>query len=166
MKIGIPSEIKAQESRVGLTPLSVQELTNHGHEVLIQDNAGFGAGFENSDYEKCGAKIAPKASDVFNDSDMIIKVKEPIASEYNLINKNQLLFTYFHFASSEALTHAMIERQAICLAYETVEKADRSLPLLVPMSEVAGRMATQQGAKFLEKPVSYTHLTLPTTPYV
>jgi alanine dehydrogenase len=152
MRIGIPSEIKAQESRVGLTPLSVQELTNHGHEVLIQDNAGFGAGFENSDYEKCGAKIAPKASDVFNDSDMIIKVKEPQTEEVNMLRENQILFTYLHLSAAPELTKGLVNSKAICIAYETVTDENRRLPLLAPMSAVAGRMSIQAGAHSLEKP--------------
>ena len=152
MRIGIPSEIKAQESRVGLTPLSVQELTNHGHEVLVQDNAGFGAGFENGDYEKCGAKIAPKASDVFNDSDMIIKVKEPQTEEVNMLRENQILFTYLHLSAAPELTKGLVNSKAICIAYETATDENRRLPLLAPMSAVAGRMSIQAGAHSLEKP--------------
>ena len=108
MKIGVPSEIKAQESRVGLTPLSVQELTNHGHEVLIQDKAGFGAGFENEDYQKAGAHIAPTAGDVFNDSDMIVKVKEPQSEEVSMLRENQLLFTYLHLSAAPQLTKGLV----------------------------------------------------------
>ena len=153
MKIGVPKEIKNNENRVALTPAGVAEMINNGHSVYVQATAGEGSGFADSEYAEAGAKLLSTIEEVYAVADMIIKVKEPIASEYNLIKKDQLLFTYFHFASSEALTHAMIERQAICLAYETVEKTDRSLPLLIPMSEVAGRMSIQEGAKYLEKPL-------------
>lgn len=153
MIIGVPKEIKNNENRVALTPAGVEEMKNNGHSVYVQATAGEGSGFADEEYTAAGAIILPTIEEVYSIADMIIKVKEPIASEYNLIKKDQLLFTYFHFASSEPLTHAMIERQAICLAYETVEKTDRSLPLLVPMSEVAGRMSIQEGAKYLEKPL-------------
>ena len=152
MKIGIPKEIKNNENRVSLTPGGAQALVQHGHEVYIQSSAGVNSGFSDEAYTKVGAKILPTAEDIFAIAEMIIKVKEPIESEYKLIRPNQLLFTYFHFAADETLTKAMIESNAICLAYETVEKADRSLPLLIPMSEVAGRMSVQEGARFLEKP--------------
>ena len=152
MKVGIPSEIKAQESRVGLTPLSVQELTNHGHEVLVQDNAGFGAGFENTDYEKAGAKIVPTAGDVFNDSDMIVKVKEPQTEEVNMLRENQILFTYLHLSAAPQLTKGLVDSKSICIAYETVTDENNRLPLLAPMSAVAGRMSIQAGAHSLEKP--------------
>ena len=115
MKVGVPSEIKAQESRVGLTPLSVQELTNHGHDVLVENNAGFGAGFENSDYEKAGAKIALTAADVFNDSDMIVKVKEPQSEEVNMLRENQILFTYLHLSADSELTKGLIDSKSICI---------------------------------------------------
>jgi len=153
MIIGVPKEIKNNENRVALTPAGVAEMKNNGHSVYVQATAGEGSGFADEEYTAAGAVILPTIEEVYGIAEMIIKVKEPIASEYPLIKKNQLLFTYFHFASSEPLTHAMIERQAICLAYETVEKTDRSLPLLVPMSEVAGRMSIQEGAKYLEKPL-------------
>jgi alanine dehydrogenase len=152
MKIGIPKEIKNNESRVSLTPGGAHALVQHGHEVYIQASAGANSGFDDTAYTAVGAKILPAAETVFATADMIIKVKEPIASEYSLIRPNQLLFTYFHFAADETLTRAMIRTNAVCLAYETVEKPDRSLPLLIPMSEVAGRMSIQQGAKYLEKP--------------
>jgi alanine dehydrogenase len=131
----------------------VAEIKKHGHTVYVQTNAGAGSGFSDEDYASAGANILPTIEKVYDIAEMIIKVKEPIAQEYNLIKENQLLFTYFHFASSEELTHAMVARKAVCLAYETVEKADRSLPLLVPMSEVAGRMSIQEGAHYLEKPL-------------
>jgi len=152
MIIGVPKEIKTNENRVALTPAGALELTKRGHTVYIQQGAGEHSGFEDSAYEERGAKILPTIEDVYGIAEMIIKVKEPIASEYPLIKKDQLVFTYFHFASYEPLTRAMIDSGAVCLAYETVEMPDRSLPLLVPMSEVAGRMAIQEGAKFLEKP--------------
>jgi len=153
MIIGVPTEIKNNENRVALTPGGALELVKRGHTVYVQSNAGLGSGFSNAMYESAGAKMLPTIEDVYAIAEMIIKVKEPIESEYKLIKKDQLVFTYFHFASYEPLTHAMIESGAVCLAYETVEKADRSLPLLIPMSEVAGRMAIQQGAKYLEKPI-------------
>ena len=153
MKIGVPTEIKAQESRVGLTPISVQELTNHGHEVIIQDNAGFGAGFENADYEKVGAKIAHSAGDIFNDSDMIVKVKEPLSSEVSMLRENQILFTYLHLSAAPDLTKGLVNSKSICIAYETVTDEYKRLPLLAPMSAVAGRMSIQAGARSLEKPL-------------
>lgn len=127
-------------------------LTSRGHNVFIQKTAGNGSGFSDKDYKDAGAKILKTAKEVYDKAEMIMKVKEPIKSEYKLCRKDQLLFTYFHFASSQPLTKAMIKSKSVCLAYETVELTDRSLPLLIPMSEVAGRMATQQGAKYLEKP--------------
>ncbi|WP_347158618.1 alanine dehydrogenase [Pontibacter chitinilyticus] len=153
MIIGVPKEIKNNENRVGVTPSGVIELVRNGHKVYVQTTAGDGSGFADEEYTKAGATVLPSIEEVYAIAEMIIKVKEPIESEYRLIKEDQLLFTYFHFASYEPLTNAMIERKAVCLAYETVEKADRSLPLLVPMSEVAGRMAVQEGAKYLEKPL-------------
>lgn len=153
MVIGVPKEIKNNENRVSTTPSGVMELAKHGHEVYVQSTAGEGSGFTDEMYVEAGAKILPTIEEVYNIAEMIIKVKEPIEAEYKLIKKNQLVFTYFHFASYEPLTNAMIDSGAICLAYETVEKNDRSLPLLIPMSEVAGRMAVQEGAKYLEKPL-------------
>ncbi|MDR0507450.1 MAG: alanine dehydrogenase [Dysgonamonadaceae bacterium] len=152
MKIGIPKEIKNNESRVSLTPGGAYALIQRGHEVFVQTQAGVNSGFSDESYSKVGAKIISTAEEVFSLAEMIIKVKEPIESEYKLIRPNQLVFTYFHFAADEGLTKAMINSDAVCLAYETVEKPDRSLPLLIPMSEVAGRMSIQQGAKYLEKP--------------
>jgi alanine dehydrogenase len=152
MIIGVPKEIKTNENRVALTPAGALELTKRGHTVYLQTTAGEGSGFLDEDYVNNGAKILPSIEDVYEAAEMIIKVKEPIESEYKLIKKDQLVFTYFHFASYEPLTHAMMESGSVCLAYETVELSDHSLPLLVPMSEVAGRMAIQEGAKYLEKP--------------
>lgn len=153
MIIGVPKEIKNNENRVALTPAGAQELVKRGHTVHVQKNAGADSGFSDEVYAKAGAKITATAEEVFGLSEMIIKVKEPIEQEYTLIKKDQLVFTYFHFASYEPLTKAMIASGAVCLAYETVEREDRSLPLLIPMSEVAGRMAIQEGAKYLEKPL-------------
>lgn len=152
MIIGVPKEIKNNENRVGMTPSGVQEMTKHGHVVYVQASAGVNSGFSDEAYTAAGAKILPTIEDVYATAEMIVKVKEPIECEYKLVRKGQLLFTYFHFASSEPLTKAMIESGAVCCAYETVERKDRSLPLLVPMSEVAGRMATQEGCYFLERP--------------
>ena len=152
MIIGVPKEIKNNENRVGMTPAGVQEMTKHGHTVYVQANAGVNSGFSDDAYTAAGAKILPTIEDVYAIAEMIVKVKEPIASEYALVRKGQLVFTYFHFASSEPLTKAMVESGAVCCAYETVERKDRSLPLLVPMSEVAGRMAVQEGCYFLERP--------------
>ncbi len=153
MIIGVPKEIKNNENRVGLTPAGVSALCKAGHTVYVQATAGIGSGFSDEEYAAAGATMLASIEEIYKIADMIIKVKEPIALEYPLIKENQLLFTYFHFASYEPLTNAMIERKAVCLAYETVEKKDRSLPLLVPMSEVAGRMSIQEGAKYLEKPM-------------
>lgn len=151
MKIGIPKEIKKGEFRVAITPDGVLELTKKGHSVLIEKDAGYGSGFTDAEYNECGATIFNTAREIFDRADMIVKVKEPQPSEYSLIRENQIVFTYFHFASSEELTNAMIDSKAICIAYETVQKADNSLPLLTPMSEIAGRMSIQEGAKYLEK---------------
>ena len=151
MKIGIPKEIKNNENRVGMTPAGVAELVKHGHAVFVQHTAGESSGFADQEYEKMGAKILPTIEDVYQAADMIIKVKEPIESEYNLVKEGQLVFTYFHFACSRPLTEAMIKSKGVCLAYETVQLADRSLPLLTPMSEIAGRMATINGTYYLQK---------------
>ncbi|MBL6448313.1 alanine dehydrogenase [Fulvivirga sp. 29W222] len=153
MIIGVPKEIKNNENRVALTPAGAQELIKRGHTVYVQSTAGDGSGFQDSEYESAGANILPTIEEIYDIAEMIMKVKEPIEPEYKLIKEDQLVFTYFHFASYEPLTKAMIDSKAVCLAYETVEKEDRSLPLLVPMSEVAGRMSVQEGAKYLEKPL-------------
>lgn len=153
MIIGVPKEIKASENRVALTPAGVNELVKRGHEVYVQSTAGVGSGFSDAGYEAAGARISPTIAETYAKAKMIMKVKEPIEEEYGLIHEDHLVFTYFHFASHEPLTHAMIASKAVCLAYETVELADRTLPLLIPMSEVAGRMAVQEGAKYLERPM-------------
>lgn len=152
MIVGIPKEIKNNENRVGMTPAGVNELVRRSHTVYVQKGAGENSGFSDEQYERVGAKILPTIADVYAVAEMIVKVKEPIEPEYPLIRKGQLLFTYFHFASDRKLTEAMMASGATCLAYETVELKDHSLPLLIPMSEVAGRMATQEGARFLERP--------------
>ncbi|QEE48384.1 alanine dehydrogenase [Flavobacterium alkalisoli] len=153
MKIGVPKEIKNFESRVGITPAGVFELVNCGHQVFVQEGAGEGSGFSDDDYRDTGAFLLATIEVVYAMADMIVKVKEPVDYEYSLVKKNQVVFTYFHFASSRELTEAMIESKAVCIAYETVRDEDGLLPLLTPMSEVAGRMAIQQGAKYLEKPI-------------
>jgi alanine dehydrogenase len=153
MIIGVPREIKPSENRVGVVPSGVELLVKNGHTVLVETNAGTGSGFPDNDYLNVGATIVNTPAEVYGGADMIVKVKEPIAPEYPLIREGQVLFTYFHFAASRELTDAIVKSKAIAIAYETVQKADRSLPLLVPMSEVAGRMAPQEGAKYLEKPV-------------
>lgn len=152
MKIGVPKEIKNNENRVGLTPAGVKELVQHGHDLYVQHTAGEGSGFADDEYTAAGATILPTIEDVYATADMIVKVKEPIAPEYPLVKKGQVLFTYFHFASDEELTEAMLKSGATCIAYETVRDRAGALPLLVPMSEVAGRMSVQEGARFLEKP--------------
>ncbi|MEQ9049293.1 MAG: alanine dehydrogenase [Marinoscillum sp.] len=153
MIIGVPKEIKNNENRVAVTPAGVIELSKNGHQVYVQSTAGLGSGFTDEQYEEAGATVLPTIEETYAIAEMIMKVKEPIEPEYKLIKKDQLVFTYFHFASYEPLTKAMMASGAVCLAYETVEKPDRSLPLLVPMSEVAGRMSIQEGAKYLEKPM-------------
>ncbi len=152
MIIGIPKEIKNNENRVGATPAGVKELIAHGHTVYVQHTAGEGSGFSDEDYQKAGATILPTIEETYAIAEMIIKVKEPIEPEYPLVKKGQLVFTYFHFASDEALTLAMLKSGATCIAYETVRDRVGTLPLLIPMSEVAGRMSVQEGARFLEKP--------------
>lgn len=152
MIIGIPKEIKNNENRVGATPAGVKELVRHGHTVYVQHTAGEGSGFPDSEYEAAGAVILPSIEETYSIAEMIIKVKEPIEPEYALVKPGQLLFTYFHFASDYPLTEAMIKSGATCIAYETVRDRQGTLPLLIPMSEVAGRMSIQEGARFLEKP--------------
>ena len=151
MKIGVPKEIKPQENRIGLTPDSVKTLTSNGHEVLIQNNGGFEAGFDNNQYKSAGAKIVDNPDDIFNDSEIIVKVKEPLSSEVKMIRENQIVFTYLHLAAAEKLTKGLIDSKAVCIAYETVTDNNGRLPLLAPMSAVAGRMSVQAGAHCLEK---------------
>ena len=150
MRIGCPKEIKAQEGRVGLTPAGVDALVRNGHEVYMEDNAGINSGFTNEEYVAVGAKILPRAEDVYGIADMIIKVKEPLLPEYDLLKEGQILFTYLHLAPDPAQTQALLKKKVTGIAYETVQLADRSLPLLAPMSEVAGRLSIQNGARMLE----------------
>jgi alanine dehydrogenase len=151
MKIGLPKEIKKLEFRVGLTPQSASEYIAHGHQVLVETGAGIGSGFSDEDYAKVGCCIAPNREEVFGTADMIIKVKEPLAEEYDLLREGQILYTYLHLAANRTLTEAMLKRKIIGVAYETVEEVNGSLPLLIPMSQIAGRMSVQEGAKYLEK---------------
>ncbi len=151
MRIGVPKEIKSQEHRIGLTPESTKFLTNKGHEVLVEFNGGFEAGFTNDDYVNAGAKIEKKASEIFKNSDLIVKVKEPQKSEIDMIRKDQIIYTYLHLAAAKDLTNGLIKSKSICIAYETVTDDQGRLPLLAPMSAVAGRMSVQAGAHSLEK---------------
>ena len=151
MKIGVPREIKPQENRVGLTPESVKTLISHGHEVLIENNGGYEAGFDNDQYKSVGAKIIDKAEDIFNDAEIIVKVKEPLSNEVKMIRENQIIFTYLHLAAAKELTQGLINSKSVCIAYETVTDKNGRLPLLAPMSAVAGRMSVQAGAHCLEK---------------
>ena len=151
MKIGVPKEIKPQENRIGLTPESVKKLVSNEHEVLVENNAGYEAGFENDQYKNAGAKIVDKAGDIFNDAEIIVKVKEPLSSEVKMIRENQIIFTYLHLAAAKELTEGLIKSKGVCIAYETVTDNNGRLPLLAPMSAVAGRMSVQAGAHCLEK---------------
>jgi alanine dehydrogenase len=152
MRVGVPKEIKVLENRVGLTPGSVRELVHHGHQVTVQHDAGLGIGVGDADYAREGAAIAPCAADVYAASDMVVKVKEPQAIERALLRPGQILFTYLHLAPDPDQTRDLVASNAVCIAYETVTSADGGLPLLAPMSEVAGRLAVQAGAHYLEKP--------------
>jgi alanine dehydrogenase len=151
MKIGVPREIKPNENRVALIPVGVELLKSSGHTVIVEKGAGCGSGFTDDDYKRAGAELFSNPSEIYKNADMIMKVKEPLAPEYNLIKEGQIVFTYFHFAASKELTNAIIETKCVAIAYETVQDAAGHLPLLVPMSEVAGRMAIQEGARYLEK---------------
>ena len=151
MKVGVPKEIKNNECRVGMTPAGVAELVKRGHTVFVQNTAGIGSGFADEMYAEAGAVILPDMESVYREAEMIVKVKEPIEPEYSLVREGQVVFTYFHFACERELTEAMMRSKAVCIAYETVQLADGTLPLLVPMSEVAGRMATINGAYYLQK---------------
>jgi len=151
MKIGVPKEIKPQENRIGLTPESAKILTSNGHQVLIENNGGFEAGFFNEQYKEAGAKIIEKAEDIFNEADIIVKVKEPLSNEVKMIRENQIVFTFLHLAAAKELTAGLIKSKSVCIAYETVTDDNGRLPLLAPMSAVAGRMSIQAGAHSLEK---------------
>jgi alanine dehydrogenase len=150
MIVGILKEIKAEENRVCMTPAGVEVMIQNGHTMLVEKTAGVGSGFEDQAYIKAGAEIVGTAKEIFDRSDMVMHVKEPLAPEYDLIREGQIVFTYLHLAPAQELTHALIKSKGVCIAYETIQKEDGSLPLLTPMSEVAGRMAIQQGAKYLE----------------
>ena len=152
MIIGVPKEIKNNENRVAITPAGVAAFIKNGHKVIIQDQAGVGSGFSNEEYIEAGAEIIPSAEEVFAMADMIMKVKEPLAQEYGLFKEGQILFTYLHLAPEPELTQALLDKKVVGIAYETIQLDNGSLPLLTPMSEVAGRMAVQVGAQFLEKP--------------
>jgi len=152
MIIGVPKEIKNNENRVAITPAGVKILSSKGHRVLIEEKAGLGSGINDKDYIDAGAEIVPRAEDVFEGADMIMKVKEPLPEEYDYLKEGQVLFTYLHLAAEERLTRALMEKKVVAIAYETVQLDNGSLPLLTPMSEVAGRLAIQEGARFLEKP--------------
>ena len=151
MLIGVPKEIKPQENRIGLTPESVRVLCSNGHKVLVQKDSGFEAGFYNDQYKKSGAKIVDNAEDIFNDAEIIVKVKEPLSNEIKMIKENQIVFTYLHLAAAKQLTEGLVKSKSVCIAYETVTDNNGRLPLLAPMSAVAGRMSIQAGAHSLEK---------------
>ncbi len=151
MRIGVPKEIKPQENRIGLTPDSVKTLVSEGHEVLVENNGGFEAGFDNDQYKNAGAKIIEKASDIFNDAEIIVKVKEPQKVEVEMIRENQIVYTYLHLAAAKELTEGLVKSKSINIAYETITDDNGRLPLLAPMSAVAGRMSVQAGAHCLEK---------------
>jgi alanine dehydrogenase len=152
MIVGVPKEVKTDEYRVAMTPVGVEELTRTGNQVLIEAGAGQGSGISDEQYSDCGAEIVGSCAPIWQKSDMIVKVKEPLADEWPLMQKGQILFTYFHFAASEDLTRAVMKSEATAIAYETIKDGRGQLPLLTPMSEVAGRMSIQEGAKFLERP--------------
>jgi len=166
MRVGIPREIKTAEGRIAIVPAGVFEMVTAGHEVVIEASAGRESGYSDDAYRNAGARIFNSPDEVFADADMIMKVKEPLPSEYELMRPGQIVFTYFHFAADERLTLAMIDRKVVAIAYETVQTDDRELPLLLPMSEVAGRMAVQEGAKYLERPMGGRGVLLPGVPGV
>lgn len=151
MIIGVLKEIKTRENRVSVRPGGVEVMKKHGHTVLVEKDAGIGSGFADEEYRKAGAELIESPAEIYKNADMVMHVKEPLKSEYKLIRKDQIVFTYLHLAASEELTRELIKRKSINIAYETIQKKDGSLPLLTPMSEVAGRMAIQEGAKYLEK---------------
>ena len=153
MIIGIPKEIKNNEYRVGMVPVGVEEMKNAGHKVLVEKSAGLGSAISDGDYQRAGAEIIPTHEEIFQKAEMIIKVKEPLPSEYKLLKKSQIVFTYFHLAANKSLTEEIIKSGIVAIAYETVQTEDGKTPLLTPMSEVAGRMSVQEGAKYLEKPM-------------
>ncbi len=151
MIVGILKEIKSEENRVCMTPAGAEIMAQNGHQVLVEKSAGVGSGFSDQQYITAGAEIVETPAEVYQRSEMVMHVKEPQPQEYEMIRENQIVFTYFHFAASEELTRAMIKRKAVCIAYETILDDEGTLPLLTPMSEVAGRMAIQQAAKYVER---------------
>ena len=151
MRIGLHKEIKPQENRIGLTPDSVKTLVSEGHEVLVENNGGFEAGFDNDQYKNAGARIIEKAADIFYDAEIIVKVKEPQKVEVEMIRENQIVYTYLHLAAAKELTEGLVKSKSINIAYETITDDNGRLPLLAPMSAVAGRMSVQAGAHCLEK---------------
>jgi len=153
MRIGVPTETKNSEYRVAMTPAGVETLVEDGHEVMVQRGAGLGTAIDDADYAAAGATLVDGPAQIFGECDLVVKVKEPLTAEQALLKRSQTLFTYFHFAASEELTRAMIASGSVCIAYETIQLPDGTLPLLTPMSEVAGRMAIQEGAKYLERPM-------------
>lgn len=154
MKVGVPKEIKSDEYRIAMTPAGAEAMVKAGHEVFVETMGGVGSGFSDDQYTAVGAKIVPTAAEVFKTADMIVKVKEPQPSEISMFKPGQVVFTYFHFAASRELTQACMEAQIVAIAYETIEDRKKTLPLLTPMSEIAGKMSVQEGAKYLEKPMS------------
>ena len=150
MIVGVLKEIKPEEYRVSMTPAGVEVMRARGHHILVQKGAGMGSGFDDASYSRSGAEMVETANEIYDRSEMVMHVKEPLDSEYELIKKDQIIFTYLHLAANEQLTYALMKSESVCIAYETIQKDDGSLPLLTPMSEVAGRMAIQQGAKYLE----------------
>ncbi|MFC1716435.1 alanine dehydrogenase, partial [Candidatus Poribacteria bacterium] len=153
MVVGVPKEIKSHEYRVAILPVGVEALTQAGHTVIIQEDAGIGSGILDTEYIDAGAEMVSSVEDVYRSAEMLVKVKEPSPEEYDLVREGMVIFTYFHFAASEELTEKMLAGKSVCIAYETIQEEDGSLPILTPMSEVAGRMAIQEGAKYLEKPM-------------
>src|SRR4030043_1561767 len=151
MVIGVPKEIKPEENRIAIVPGGVETLVHKGHKVIIEKGAGLGSGFDDEEYIRAGAQIFDRHEDVFDNAELVLKVKEPLPEEYGLLKAGQILFTYLHLAASEELTRNLQERKIIGIAYETVQSEDGFLPLLAPMSEIAGRMAPQEGAKYLEE---------------
>jgi alanine dehydrogenase len=153
VRVGVPKEIKSDEYRVGMMPVGAEALSKAGHEVFVETQAGIGSGFSDEDYTKVGAKIVPTAKDVFDRADMLVKVKEPQPAEISMFRPGQIVFTYFHFAASPEMSQACLESEIVAIAYETIKDRQGRLPCLTPMSEIAGKMSIQEGAKYLERPM-------------
>ena len=153
MRVGVPKEVKADEYRVAMMPVGAETLTKAGHQVFVQEQAGVASGFPDEEYVKAGATIVATAREVFDQADMIVKVKEPQPAEIGMFRPGQIVFTYFHFAASKELTQACLESGIVAIAYETIKDKKGTLPLLTPMSEIAGKRSIQEGAKYLEKPM-------------